>query len=408
MSNLRWLALVLAVVLSLFAAAAGVNAQDTGSIKGTVVNRTPGGEKVSGVSVDLLIFGENGEHEKKTVTAAEDGAFAFADLAVAGRQYVVSTNFEGVTYYSEEVDLSKGGDASAVELAVYGTTTSGGDFSVSRSHLIVDYDTDRKALVVLEMMVIENKGVRTFVGGEQKTAEGKPVTLRIPLPEGATQVEFSEGLNELQSSFQDGVVVDTKPVPPGQAQIVIQYLIPYQESAATLVRKLDYPVERTIMLVRETTATLTAEGLPSMDSRDMAGTKYTQLSGDNLSAGQTISVNFANIPASVSSPANAGQPATTAQGGQNQLAFAAVALAGLGIVLGVGYPMLRRRRPSRVPPADAEDTGEGADEWDNLVEAIAGLDDEFEAGGLSEDEYWRQRAELKERLKKLGRKVGRS
>jgi hypothetical protein len=159
------------------------------------------------------------------------------------------------------------------------------------------------------------------------------------------------------------------------------------------------------LLVRETAAQVSAEGLPTKDTRDMAGTKYVQLTGDNVPAGKAITIKFAGIPDSLPNPANAGKPAAaTPAGDQSHLAALGIGLAGVGLVLGAAYPLLRRRNARR--PARASGGADG--DWDSLVEAIATLDDEFDAGNLSEAEYRRQRAEKKARLQKMSQRLGRA
>jgi hypothetical protein len=91
-------------------------------------------------------------------------------------------------------------------------------------------------------------------------------------------------------------------------------------------------------------------------------------------------------------------------GDQTQLAAAGIGLAGVGLLLGAAYPLLRRRRAQ----SPARTSGSANGDWESLVEAIAALDDEFEAGNLSEAEYRRQRAEKKARLQKMGQRLGRA
>lgn len=397
-TKLLWLATALSLVLVLLAGAGPANAQATGVVKGRIVNKTAGGGPVGGQAIDLLAFADDGQREKRTATTGADGAFSFEGLATAGQKYILAVKYEGVTYHSEEIDLSKGQATREVEMAVYGTTTSASAISVSRSHMIVDYDTDKKNFVIIEIIIIANKGDRAYVGGDKKTADGKPETLRFSLPERAAQVTFNEGLNELQSAVVDGMVIDTQPVPPGQRQIVLSYVVPYQGSEGSLTRKFEYPAERVNVLVRETSAQVAAEGLPAKDVREMGTSRYVTLTGENLAAGQAIKVTFANIPASLPNPSTAGKPPAAAQtGDQNQLAALGVGLLGVGVVLGVAYPVLRRRRGAVAKPEA------GGDEWDDLIDAIAALDDDFDAGKVGEAEYHRRRARLKARLQQAGR-----
>ncbi|MHB9092150.1 MAG: hypothetical protein ACYC7H_12105, partial [Chloroflexota bacterium] len=344
-----------------------------------------------------------GQHDKRTATAGVDGSVTFADLATSGQTYVLATMYQGVTYYSEEIDLSQGGTPKNVELPVYATTTDGGNIAATRSHLIVDFDQSTKSLIVLEALVLNNKGDRTYIGGEKKTAEGVPQTLSMRLPDGASNVEFGDGLNAAQASFANGVVADTSPVPPGAKQIVLTYNLPYNAGKAAFSRSLEFSVDRVIVLVRDVGAQVTVDGLPTKDSRDLSGTKYVQISGDNVAANQKIAVNLTNIPDNIPTPlpaASAGQAAPSSV--PSQPPWAAVALVGLGLAAGVSYPLIRRRRGSRrvVTAGGSVDT-----EWDRLLAEVAELDDEHDAGALSDDAYQRQRAAKKTQLTDLSRRL---
>jgi hypothetical protein len=71
-------------------------------------------------------------------------------------------------------------------------------------------------------------------------------------------------------------------------------------------------------------------------------------------------------------------------------------LAGLVFVGLVGFTLVRRRRAS----VAREDGVEGVDdEHDDLILAIASLDERFESGDIEEEAYKQQRAELIARLK---------
>ncbi len=401
MIRARWAVLALALAVALFAMVPGAGAQATGTIRGRLANKSAQGESVAGQTVNLLAFNEGAEKDKRTATTAADGTFTFADLPTTGQQYVLAADYLGVTYYSEEIDLSQGEASREVELAVYSTTDKADALSITRSHLIVDVEAEQKALVVLEALIVSNAGDRTYVGGE-KMGQGVAPTLRLKLPKGAVGVQFSEGLSEERSVVMNDMVVDTAPVLPGPRQIVLSYFVPYEGASASLARGMDYPIERAIVLVRDIGAEVSAEGLPNKDTREFSGARYVQLSGDNLKAGQTLSIQLDNIPATIAPQGAASAGSVAGQGA----VWAAAGLAGLALALGVAYPLLRRRRGASARVASV--AASASSDWDRLVQAIAALDDEYDAGRVPEEEYRRRRAEKKAQLLELSRRLGKA
>ena len=400
MINRRWLMLSLALAAALFfAVTPAALAQATGTIKGKVTNETAQGDTVVGQTVELLAFADGAQKDKRTATVAEDGTFSFDGLATAGLKYLLTITYQGVTYHSDEVDLSTGEPTREVNLVVYDATPKADQISIGRSHMILDFDPETKSVLVLEAMIVNNSGDRAYVG-EEELSDGLRKTLRLQLPKGAQNVRFSEGLSEQRSVYSEGAVVDTTPVPPGARQLVLTYSLPYKAGSAALTRSLDYPIERVIILVRDVGAKVTSEGLAATEMREVGGSRYVQLSANNLAPGRPISVRLEGIPAAV--PEAGG----TAGGGQGPTVWAAGGLAGLGLALGIAYPVLRRRRSAAAETTAAPT--EVSAEWDRLVQSIAALDDEFEAGRVPEADYRRQRAEQKARLLELSRRVGKA
>ncbi|MHB1132527.1 MAG: hypothetical protein ACYC4L_09095, partial [Chloroflexota bacterium] len=392
-----WLLLILTLVLALPWPAA---AADPGTVQGKVVNKSAGGDPLpAGLTIELFGFYEGAPDEPLTATAAADGSFTFTGLPADGQSFVALATFMEVTYGSAEITLTKDKPSVQVELPVYNTTSDGAGVGISRNHVIVDFDAESKFLVVMDVFTVANKTDRTYIGGEKKNAAGQAETLRLRLPDGATHVQLMDGIDESQAGVVDGVLVDTMPVAPVGRQIIISYFLPYEPPNGTLRRALDYPVENVSLLVRDVGAQVEGDGLAKQEPRDMGGRRYVQLSADNVPAGRALEVRFSNIPAQIAPAAPSGTTARPAGIPADRLGLAIAGVGGLLLVLGLGYPALRRRRQSQA----AAPVADGVAGWDELVAEIAALDDEFEAGRLDEANYRRQRAEKKGRLQRLSR-----
>lgn len=373
-----------------------------GTVKGKVVNKTVGGDALpAGLTVQLFALSDSGENEGPTATVAADGSFSFGGLAVGDQTtYFALATFLGVTYGTGEVQLTTDKPTAEVELHVYNTTSDGGKIGIARNHLIVDFDSENKLLVIMDVLAVSNKGDRAYIGGERKTQDGLSETLRLRLPTGATHVQFTDGLDEARAKVVDGILIDTAPIAPGGRQIVISYFVPYEPPNAVLLRALDYPVEKVSVVVRDVGAAITVEGLNKPEPLDIGGRRYVQATAENLTPGLSTGIRIGNIPLKVAPEGDAGSQSLPT----DRLVLAAGGMGAVALLLGLVYPVLRRRR--LVAKADGG-AAASSDEWEQLVGEIATLDDDFESGHLAEAEYRQVREEKKARLLRVSRRSGR-
>lgn len=404
MSARRLVGLVLALLLALSVLPLSAAAEDTGSISGRLVNRTPSGDGVGEQTVTLIAHDGEQQTGSWTATTGADGTFSFDGLPTTGQSYFLSVAYKGADYYSEPMDLSGQPKRENVELAVYDTTEDGKDVSISRSHIIMDFDASNQYLVVLEALVVSNSGDRAYVGG-QENAAGQKETLRLPLPEGAMHVRLGEGFVEDRVKVEGTVVVDTLAITPGSRQIVLNYFLPYQRPGAAAKWTLGYPTAQTSLVIKDVGQQVAFEGFKEEEKLAIAGKNYFHLTAEDLAAGAELSVSLSDIPETLPQPTLS--TGTSPAAGASQTPGFLVAAVGLGIVgvtAGVAYPVLRRRR--RVEATAAAGPGEG--EWDRLVAEIADLDDRFEEGAISQQDYDRLRGEKKRRLRAVARRSGRA
>jgi hypothetical protein len=393
------LLLLLTLALPLLA-----SAEDTGTVRGKLENVTVQGKSVAGSVVELIAYDGQTQKAVLSTTAAADGTFEFSNLPMTGQKYILTTVFDNVRYYGDEIDLAAGPAEYQAELRVFDATEDDTDITISRSHMIVDIDPGNKMLIMLEAFVVTNRGDRAFVGSKGDSADPSArETLRLRLPEGAMHVRFNDGLLEDQASVVDGVLVDTMPVIPGSRQVVINYFIPYEENAAGVKRALDYGVAQTSIVIKDVGEEISFEGLVQKEALNISGKRYVHLTAENVEPGKELSFRLANIPATL--PA---EPSSTTGAASTQppvgLWWAAAGLGALGVVLGLSYPVLRRRRRMVDQATGSADLSGAA--YERIVEEIAQIDEDFETGKVAEEDYVRLRAEKKASLRKRGRRSG--
>ncbi len=216
---------------------------------------------------------------------------------------------------------------------------------------------------------------------------------------GAENIQFQDANANNTSLPGTDVVSYTLPFMPGSDQVVFEYTVPFTPPTYQLSLKMPFDSSSFNVLYSDVGATLQSQQLSTPTPFAMqGGPSYIQSSASNVKAGTTIAATFTNLPATVATPTAGGTtPGTAAPGNNNlQLAGAAVlviaALAAVGLLL---YPVLRRRQ-ARAAAVPAENRRM------ELLQAMADLDDEFEAGRLSEQDYKNERARLKAELLELG------
>lgn len=371
-----WLGL--AVVLALMLAICPPVWAGEGTIQGRVENASTG-QPVEGATVVLHVFSEMKEAVLEEGTTGADGAFQFSVDYDENKVFWVHTEYSGVRYVSDLLRLSDEEPNATTTLRVYETTNDPAGLQITRGHLIVEFVEG--AVHVSELYVVGNVGHATYVGD----AQGR--TLQFLLPMDAMDVMVDDQPPGEAFVREGDVLWGTAPVPPGPAvaQHIVSYLLPYSPDAGLeLVREYAYPVEQVNLMVPQVGVEVTSD----LEFVGTVGAERTYLAwrGSSLAPGETWSVRIQGEPTGGMA---SGMPAAARPGGAAGVPLPLVAGGGVALlVLGVlAFLGLRRRT---VPVQDPE----------RLLDAIARLDEAYEAGELDEEAYRERRQALKEALAK--------
>lgn len=374
-----------ALALSGVAGIASAADAPQGSISGQIVNKTPGGPQVGDLEVALIGIQSSVPLSSPMTTKADaDGKFQFSGLTVdPGIVYVAQVGYLDVYYTSDDTQLTAESASQTIELAVYETTESDAAIKVANAHMVLDFLPGQ--VDVLEVWRFANSGDRTYVG--TKSGESRN-TLRFSLPAGASGVDHGEGMAPEPTS---NGIVDTLPVIPGVRDIAFAYSIPYQSSKLTITKKADYAIDSFGLLAKgDGGVAVSSVALTKGDPLNMGGVTYLSYSAKGVAAGADLDASLSGLPVSTTDGKGSSMPSIP-------LIWVGAGVVGLALVVGIAYPIIRRRRA-----AVAVGSGFGAeDERQALLMRIAKLDDEFEAGTLGEQEYQSRRSELKRRVAAL-------
>jgi hypothetical protein len=337
-------------------------AQETVAVTGHVINGSPGGAVPEGLPVTLHVFTVIEEAGTYTAAVAADGSFRFDGLTlVGGERLIARAIYQGVDYYSEIATFEPGQQEIPLSVTIYDTTDDSGDVQVAKLHIFLDVETDR--LWVAEHYQIGNTGDRAYAG-----------TLLFTLPEGALNLRLDGGvLGERFLEREEGFA-DTRPVPPGPAtgEVFFSYELPYQEGMS-IERVFRIPVASAALVIPDEGIVLQGAGLTSDGRIDTDMGPALSYAAGPLAAGETLTFSLGKAI------------------GEQKSGGAAEIVVGLtALVVAAGAAYLLWRSPASGPlPARMRP----------LVEAIAALDTDFEAGQLAEKTYRQERERLGQEIR---------
>ena len=379
-----------------------------GVIRGVVTQGSVGEPLPEGLVATLDAYAHFTLAESFTATVDAAGNFVFNDLSVEeNMSYLVSVDVGEVSYSSPLVMLTADAPEADTAVTIYATSDQASDIRISRTDWIIDDQPG--ALLVVQLYFFGSGGDRTFVGAPVEGVD-VPVTVGIHVPSGAEQVTFESG--EIGERFQQvgDLYYDTTPLVPGQGtkQIVVRYLLPYDDTSISYAQQFLYPNAQTNLLVAELPqlqATITPPGGPAWQTEEVQefqGRNYLIFRGPEMGAGE-VTIELSGLLAT-----NAFDPreeATTTGGANSDVTFAswmAWSIGSFGILMMAGVVLWSwnngRMQLSTRPPDLRK-------EVDTLARRIAQLDDRYALGEVPPQNYQQQRSQLKARMLELARRV---
>jgi uncharacterized membrane protein len=355
-------------------------------IVGIVKNGTQGGSLPADLQVLLMSIdlASNQIIEQESTTVDEDGIFRFGGLLSGpGLSYrvVVDTGI-----YTPSVDMASQENWGNVRLTIYDDTTSLEDITISSYVMMVPtIDARTRQLGVLTVINVDNRGDRVWIPDlEDPNLTGLDL-LRFNLPLGFTDLSVESELPSGSILPIDTGFAMTNPIPPGEAAILISYIISYEDDGFEFGLKMPYGIESVRILLPDGGGAITGNGLGGIESVVVTENVFNSVEGDNYAVDDLLNLVFSDMP----QPTPLQSLSEFFQGRTYVIVIIwVVGLALLGIL---GYALYSSRKNSDLSSADDDDIANRAD----IIAKIAALDEEFEAGNVDEDEYNDQRDDLK-------------
>jgi hypothetical protein len=380
--------LVLSVFIALTQLHQPAYAQSPNELSGTVTNGTAGEGAPVNLQVTLQFQAESDEVIERVTLTEAGGAFNFVNLPPQGNLgYVVSATYLEVEYTNRRLGEPL---VEPLGVTIYELTN---DFTVlyllDDTLALTSADKKTRQIEVLEAVKLRNNSDRTFQTDVQ--TDGPMNLLRFTLPAGATDLDVETSLpggHILQVNLGFAL---TTPIPPGEHDILYVYRAPYDGSSLEYEPHFPMGVESYRVMLPDGLARAESMGMQLADSATIGDRTFVMLESENVEVGGRVNFTMTGLPQP--SLMQRAEKVAKSDGFQRGVL---PGLAGLVFVGLVGFTLVRRRRAS----VAGEDGFEGVDdEHDDLILAIATLDERFESGDIEEEAYNQQRAELLEQIR---------
>jgi hypothetical protein len=264
---------------------------------------------------------------------------------------------------------------SAIELAlgVHEAISHASALSLTSAQLLMELDD--AALEVEEQIVIQVTGTAPVLA-----IDGSPLVC-LSLPPGIEGLQFSqEALALGLSPDPSGALALKGPFPPGPSQLALSYRIPVRDPQVLLERRFPLALPRLSVFVADTGLLAESERLHRRRPVASGTRTYLHLEGFALEPGENVSLSLA--------PLRRGRPLPR---------LAAAGLVAAAAVLALGFLASPLRTAGAEPGAEESAAERAAREREALYEAIHDLDDDLEAGKVSNEDHAALREALRAR-----------
>ncbi|HTW95213.1 MAG TPA: hypothetical protein VMD30_10490 [Tepidisphaeraceae bacterium] len=327
--------------------------QATGTIDLRVLQGTAGAPKIASDMVTLSLVSDGQVIDQAKVKLAPDGTLEVKGLPVSPQvEMTASIDHGGATFTATSDALDPQHAQQKLDLTVYETSTAAPAWSVTMRHIITQ--PSRDGVDVTEMLLIHNPSDHAWIG--KADASGQKQTIVLPLPPGASGVKVGGDLTDAGASIDAANILVHQAVLPGDCRYEIQYHIAAAAGVAQLLVTAPAQVQHVLVFVPNDGTSVSTTGLTALDASELGdmANRMRAFMATSLSAGQTVTIKFANLSqaaisteaAPVQSVAPADAPGASAG---DSAAFPAktVSVVGAAVILLGGGSVLLHKTPRR-------------------------------------------------------------
>jgi hypothetical protein len=363
---------------------------------GRVVMGTAGAALPPGLRVTVLQNNDRGvpEGQPSFAPVGPDGAFSFETDPAKG--HLVGLFFSNVAYS----EVLEPGRTEPVEIKIYETTTDASVVRVASDSMTVLQSTTEgqgNVLEVLQLLRFRNDSDRTFTGSDSDQVAPEPEpspggppqpperrVLKLPVPESAYDLAPADAANGAGlATSGEGRLVTTSALPPGETSVAYLFKVKVPRTGWQLRRETYFPTDHADLLIGKRLVLTAAPGFEFQESKTLGGESYNRYRSGALNPGSVIE-------------ADIGFPEEGVDG--VWVGFGA-GLAVLAALLAAATVRRRRQRAARAETNKAAVSAPAKEPTrQELIDRVAALDEEFEAGGIQGPDYESQRKTLLAKL----------
>ena len=367
-------------------ALAAIRPLESAVVGGQISNGTTGESVGSEATVHLRAFTQDLQTTlTMSQTADAEGNYFFKLNDVPQDWFFrVSVDYGGLDFGSDFAQLTFDEPEADLPVIVYEKADDPSAVRIQQLHLILSFAEE--SVLVSELYVASNIDPTVFAGASGDPEEG---TFEFSVPEGAVDLSFQRGFGGIDSFIPANEVIatengwaDTLPLRPGLGSLnmLVQYALPYGDGAV-IEHALNYEAESMSLVLPDVGVTLDeADGWVNSGRQTLETGSFNTFTQSALPAGSTMKLTLDGRARAAPSSAN-----SLIRDNSTELIIGAGAAL---LVIGLALFTVRRWRSEPGPEMSREE----------LLQAIADLDAEFEAGEITESEYNDEREWLKEAL----------
>lgn len=349
-----------------------------GEIKGSVLNKTLNGARVKDLEIILYRYKENKGAEVARTKTDPNGSFLFQGLNRDKRiPYYASAKYKEVDYFSEMTHFLEKKELS-FDLSVYEATDQNKDIHIKMHHILLETDNNTKdTFVVREIMIVENQGNKTYVGSKE-VQPGKKETLRISLPKNAKNIQsiFPMAVNPW------GGFSTVTAFSPGAKRIMFSYTIKPGGADYKFEKNLYLKTDSFNFIFPENGIQAKSDQLIYKGPTPNSDQGFSYLVGKNMTGESKIVIRL-SLP-------------STDNLFKWVIAGLVMALVGTGFVLSL-LKGRKHRAEKEADPAQKPRQMTLAEQRQKMLQSMAELDKQHDAGQIGSDKYESQRRVLMEK-----------
>lgn len=359
----------------------------TAKIKGVVRNATTG-EIVTADTIKIMSFSQGGMHSNTVVLNSTD--FTFENLGVTSAMpNLIQAVYKGVKY-NTSVAIEKDGETVEAEALVYETTDNPSVFKVNAAQFFFRNLDDK--LQVAQLFQVMNEGERT------STYVNENGTFRFRIDPRSSGIDFvtvqtgTVPLNQTPFPTEEhGIFAINYPIKPGITEVTVAYTVDYSTKSFSFSNRLLYDVEELYAVVSPSNMGISGQNLEQMTGHSSQDMQFYRMQG------RKIDDEIALVVSGGSAVVDPGSQRIMWK--ENRISENKwFIMFGIAIVLLIGTIMSRNRSREKDVHKSKGSPKKLIARKEQLLETIAELDEQFEAGNVSENDYNNRRNQLKKQL----------